>query len=137
MAWGLLVISMGQGAYLALRSNRGGCTNMQAMAATLIDVAREFRGHLQGLPPILAAAFIESRPRTGVLSLVTLVEHDNAEAERQLAHLEMRLESAFQEFSMEFSTIHLRGRSPDEFIPKDALVILDTRQPARPSAGVK
>jgi hypothetical protein len=98
---------------------------MQAMGATVIDVAREFRGYLDKLPTILAAAFIESQPKTGTLSFVTLVERDDPEAERELAEMEMRLESVFQEFSMEFSTIHLRGRDAKQFSPQDALVIWD------------
>ena len=128
MAWGVLPPRGDTWRYLILRFPGSRGTNMQAMGATTIDVAREFQGHLAKLPPIVVAAFIQNLPRAGVLSFVTLVDADDAGAERELASMEMDLEAAFQEHAMEFSTIHLRGRSPSEFIPKDAFVIYRRRE---------
>ncbi len=93
------------------------------MGATAIDVAREFQVRLNKLEHVVAVAFVEYLPARSQLRLTTLLHTDDPEAERQLAQAELDIEDAFREFPLEFSTVHLRGRDPKEFIPDGAFVI--------------
>lgn len=96
---------------------------MQTVAATVIDVAREFQAKLQKVAPILAAAFVEYIPQRSQVLLSTLIDAEDPKAESTLAQIELELEDSFKEFSMDFSTTHLRGRDPKDFIPADAFVV--------------
>ena len=99
------------------------------MGATVVDVAREFQARLRKFEPIVAAAFVE--PTVGnELLLCTLLGSDDPTVDAQLAKMQLDLESTFQEHRFVFSTIHLRGRKPEEFISPDALEVVPARRRA-------
>lgn len=106
---------------------------MQTMGATAMDVAREFQMRLEKVQQILAAAFVEYIPSRNQFMVSTLIDEEDPAAERELAQIELDIEEAFREFSLDFSTVHLRGRKIEEFIPAEALVIY--RRWARPSSA--
>ena len=101
------------------------------MGSTVMDVAREFQMRLPKFGEMIAVAFVEYVPRHNQLRLTILIDRENPDEESNLVQLEMDVEEAFPEISMDFSTIHLRGRDPDEFIPEDAFVVLKRSAHAR------
>jgi hypothetical protein len=106
------------------------------MAATVLDVANSFRARLEEFvrvyEGVVDAAFIEETPNRYQLRLTTLIGRDDNQAENQLARLELDLEQTFKEWSMSFSTIHLRERKAEEFIPTGAFPVIPLGA-ARPS----
>ena len=110
---------------------------MRSMAATAFDVANSFRASLVKLleqyEGVVAAAYIEETPNRYLLRLTTLLGRDDNEAEDQLAQLELDLEQTFKEWSMSFSTIHLRERKAEDFIPKGAFPVIPPSE-ARPTS---
>ena len=114
---------------------------MHGMGATVIDVAREFTVRLQAFgrefEGVLDTAFVEHVPSRNQLRLTTLLARDgDRAAEDSLARLELEVERSFKEIPLAFSTIHLRGRPPADFIPAEALVIFGDSARRRADAVV-
>jgi hypothetical protein len=94
------------------------------LGSTAIDVARDSQKRFSVIGSAIAAAFLVYDPRRNEIRVTTLLEVDDTEVEAKLAQIELDLEEAFQgHFSLDFATIHLRGRDPKAFIPADAFII--------------
>ena len=84
------------------------------------DLGDQLSFDLSGLKPVVAA-FLTVRldTRLGVHVWALLDTRDEA-TEQRLAEAERRLLTFFPEIVFDFSTIHLRGRDPLQFIPAAA-----------------
>ena len=76
------------------------------------------------LPAIRAAYFTSDERRRHRMHFWTLLNEYDEPTERRLVQLESDVEHEFAEdFDFAFTTIHLRGRDPWDFIPQDALIV--------------
>ncbi|MBM4443173.1 MAG: hypothetical protein FJ027_22400 [Candidatus Rokubacteria bacterium] len=107
---------------------------MQTVGATVLDIGHHFLAHLGKLPPIVAAAFVQYDSQRNEITVSTLLDQEDEHAENELASIELSLERTFEDYPMDFETIHLRGRSPDLFIPPDAAVLFRRPAPRRADA---
>ena len=79
---------------------------------------------LQELPAVRAAYFTSGGGRRHGMHFWTLLDQYDEPTERRLVRLESDVEHQFaEEVDFAFSTIHLKGRDPWDFIPQDALIV--------------
>ena len=99
---------------------------MPAVGYTPIDVAREFQHRVAKLEPVVAA-FLQYDQRGNRLTVTTLMENFDHAAEDQLASVEVFLNHTFEDYAFDFSTIHLQGRDPSQFMPAEggSLMVFD------------
>ncbi len=92
---------------------------MPVAVANLKDVMDEFRLHIAALEHITAAycTVDVSPPKVHVW---TLLDARDDQTEDELARAEYKLSRSFSQVDFDFTTIHLRGRSPEQFIPEGA-----------------
>jgi hypothetical protein len=99
---------------------------MHAMGTTVQDVWRDFMGRTEHLAGV-AAYLVQFDVIRNRLSITTLLDRVNLASERELAAIEVRMEREFQDQPLEFSSVHLHGRDPAEFVaaddPSAALVV--------------
>lgn len=107
---------------------------MQTMAASPIDVAKEFQGKIAALSVAFAHATYLHDRNTWVFT--TFFEDMDPEAEDQLARIEAYMVDSFAEFAIEFRTIHLLGRDVSDFIPDGAIPLVAARRLASQRASV-
>jgi hypothetical protein len=98
------------------------------MAATVIDVAREY-GHRIAQLPVELAFMLYDRPRNTIL-FTTFFENVEPKAEDQLAEIDAYMLDSFSEYTFDFHTIHLMGRDVTRFMPDGAVPLTPLRGPA-------
>ena len=95
---------------------------MPTVAANLKDVLDEFKAHVTGLDRIVAAyATVELTPPK--VHIWTLLDERDDATEDELARAEHRVVRSFPQIAFDFTTIHLRGRDPLQFLPQAAYPI--------------
>jgi hypothetical protein len=95
---------------------------MPTMAANLKDVLDEFKVHVTGLDRIVAAyATVELNPPK--IHIWTLLDERDDATEDELARAEHKVLTSFPQIAFDFTTIHLRGRDPVQFLPEAAYPI--------------
>ncbi len=107
---------------------------MQAMAATPVDVLKEFQSKIGGLPMAFAHALYHHDRNT--FAFTTFFEEIESDAEDQLARIETYMVDAFPEYTIDFHTIHLLGRDLANFITDGAIPVSSIRQLAPQRASV-
>lgn len=100
---------------------------MHTVGASVVEIGNQFLYQVTQLPPVVAA-FVEYDSRRNQITLSTLLDKDDPDIEQELARIELALEQRFEDYPFDFSTVHLRGRNPEQFIPNDAA--LTFRRPA-------
>jgi hypothetical protein len=120
--------------HLSLPAKPNRCTNMQSMAATPVDVLKEFQGRISALPVAFAHALFQHDRNTFVFT--TFFDEVESVAEEQLASVETYMVDAFSEYTIDFHTIHLFGRDVMTFIPDGAIPLIRARQSAPQRASV-
>ena len=103
---------------------------MQDVANTLSDIRDQLRFDLGSLK-LVTAAFVTITMGPPKVHVWTLVERRDEDSETQLVRAERRLMTSFPNVGFDFSTIHLRGRDPIQFIPEGAVPVKITDQRAR------
>jgi hypothetical protein len=98
---------------------------MQTMAATVIDVAREFQTRIASLP-LAYAFFLYDRFRNTIV-FTTFFDAIDHKAEDELAGIEGYMIDSFSEFMLEFRTIHLMGRDVEAFVPDGSVPLIARR----------
>lgn len=97
------------------------------MALTLGDILDQFRFDVEALPdllPALVGAFCTySIAPVAKIQIWTLLNRRDLSIERQLAAAERRLRVSFSQVRCDFTTIHLNGREPKQFLPEGAIKI--------------
>lgn len=106
---------------------------MQAVAATAIDVAKEFQSKITGFP--VAFAHVLYLYDRNTLVFTTFFEELESDAEDQLARIEAYMVDSFGEYTLDFHTIHLFGREISDLIPNGAIPLMAPRRLA-PSRAV-
>lgn len=100
---------------------------MRTMATRLGDVVDEFAYHIADLRHVVAAyCTVEMDPPK--IHIWTLLDAREETTEEALADAEHKLTRSFPEVAFDFTTVHLRGRNPAEFIPDGATPIV-TKDP--------
>lgn len=97
---------------------------MPTMAASVIDVAREFQARIARLP-VVSAFFLYDWLRNTIV-FTTVFEEIDPKAEDELARIEAHMLDSFGEYLLDFRTIHLMGRELERFLP-DGAVPLSSR----------
>jgi len=101
---------------------------MPTVAANLKDVLDEFKFRIINLDPLVAAyCTVEMNPPK--LHIWTLIAARHEPTEEQLARAERQVSQSFRQLEFDFTTVHLLGRDPIQFIPESAIPIL-LRDPA-------
>lgn len=90
---------------------------------TLDDVLSQFRYDTRDLPTLVAAYCTVQIDPERKIHVWTLLEHRNEAIERQLASAERHLLETFPQLRFDFTTIHLSGRDPAQFIPDGAIEV--------------
>jgi hypothetical protein len=86
---------------------------------TLRRVRNAFRRTLVGLEHLLAAYFsVQMEPLR--IHAWTLLDARDEETERRIAEAERMLIRSFPDIGFDFTTVHLQGRDPRQFIPQRA-----------------
>lgn len=93
-----------------------------AVATNLKDVTDQFRYELDPLDEVLGA-YLTIRLDPVKLHVWTLLAQRQDSAETAIAEAESRLVSSFPTVAFDFTTVHLRGRDPAQFIPEGAIPI--------------
>jgi hypothetical protein len=101
---------------------------MPTVANTLKDIQDQFRYHLSGMQHV-AAAYCTVQLWPPKLRIWTLLDVRDEETDRALAIAERKLRDSFDKVMFDFSTTHLNGREPMQFIPEGAVLIV-ARHPA-------
>ena len=113
---------------------------MSTMGATVQDVWREFIGRTEYLSNVVAY-LVQYDVLHNRLSMTTLLDEPDVASERELANIELLMERQYQEQPINFSSVHLRGRDPEEFISAAADpyagAALISRSPAHRRASAK
>ena len=93
---------------------------MESLEALQGKLAREV-GDLAAIRAAFLTSENRQRPR---MHLWTLLDQYDEPTERRLVRLESDIEHQFaEEIDFAFTTIHLQGRDPWDFIPRDALIV--------------
>ncbi len=97
------------------------------MALTLGDILDQFRLDVEALPdlvPALVGAYCTySITPVAKVQIWTLLNRRDLTIERRLAGAERRLRVSFPQVRFDFTTIHLNGRDPRQFVPEGAIKI--------------
>ena len=95
-------------------------SRMEPWDALQDKLARE----LGELPAVRAAYLTSDDGRHRRIHFWTLLDHYDEPTERRLVRLESDVEHQFaQDVDFAFTTIHLKGRDPWDFIPQGALIV--------------
>jgi hypothetical protein len=95
------------------------------MALSLTDILDQFRYDVEKLPGLVAAyCTVTLEPTPPTVQLWTILSRRDTGVERQLAGAERRLLEVFPRVRFDFTTTHLLGRDPRQFIPEGAIEIL-------------
>ena len=93
---------------------------MEPCRALQDKLARE----LEELPAVRAAYLTSGQGRSTRVHLWTFLEKYDEPTERRLVRLESDVEHQFaDDHDFAFTTIHLHGRDPRQFVPPDAIVL--------------
>jgi hypothetical protein len=96
---------------------------MRIVATRLGDVLDDFSYHLADLRHVVAAyCTVEMDPPK--IHIWTLLDARDDVTEEALADVEHKLTQSFRQVVFDFTSIHLRDRSPAEFIPEGATPIV-------------
>lgn len=98
---------------------------MVAVATNLKDVEDQLRFDLGPLAHVVVA-YLTIRMDPPQLHLWTLLDTRDEPTEVALAAAECRLMEAFRSIGFDFTTVHLRGRDPRQFIPEGAYPVKAT-----------
>lgn len=104
---------------------RKGVHDMAAVAASPVDVAKEFQSKIGGCSVAYAHGVYLHERKTWVFT--TFFEEIDSEAEEQLSRVESYMVDAFREYAIEFRTIHLFSRDVANFIPQGAIPLIESR----------
>jgi hypothetical protein len=107
---------------------------MQAMAASPVDVAKEFQSKIEDLSVSFAHALYNHDRNT--LVFTTFFDEIESEAEDKLARIEAYMVDTFPEYAIDFHTIHLFGRDLSQFMPEGAMPLMSVRLLAPQRASV-
>ena len=92
---------------------------MLAVATTLKDVQDQLRCDLGPLGHVVGA-YLTVRMQPPQLHIWTLLDSRDEQTEAALAAAECRLMASFRGIGFDFTTVHLQGRDPRQFIPEGA-----------------
>ena len=94
-------------------------SNIVTVATNLKDIEDQLRFDLGPLAHVVAG-YLTIRMDPPQLRLWTLLDTRDEPTEVALAAAECRLMEAFRGIGFDFTTVHLRGRDPRQFIPEGA-----------------
>lgn len=89
------------------------------MATTLKDVQDHLAFDLAGLPHVVGA-FLTVCLEPKQLQVWTLLDQRDPATEQALAMAEGRLATTFSSILFDFTSVHLQGRDPQQFVPEGA-----------------
>lgn len=92
---------------------------MRIVATTLKDIGDQLAFDIAHLEPVVAA-YLTLQLDPLRIHAWALLEGRDRDAEAALARSELRLMRSFGTIKFDFTTIHLQGREPGQFIPADA-----------------
>jgi len=92
---------------------------MKAVATTLKDVQDHLAFDLARLPHVVGA-FLTVRLEPKQLHVWTLLDQRDPATERALAVAEDQLATTFSSIPFDFTSVHLQGRDPQQFVPEGA-----------------
>ena len=92
------------------------------MGAAVSDIKQEFGVRVSNLTHV-TAAYLTAQYEPLRVHVWTLLDAREENTEVALVKAESRLASAFPDVSFDFSTVHLRGRDPLQFIPEGAIAV--------------
>ncbi|MGH7323346.1 MAG: hypothetical protein ACREJ9_01725 [Candidatus Rokuibacteriota bacterium] len=95
---------------------------MAAVATTLKDLQDQFKHDVASLEHLVAAYFTVEMdpPKVHVWTLLDARDEFTAD---EIARAEHKLVAAFPGVGFDFTTVHLRGRDPMQFIPDAAVLV--------------
>ena len=94
------------------------------MALSLADILDQFRYDVDKLPGLVAAyCTVTFEPAPPTVQMWTLLSRRDPDVDRRLASAERRLLESFPRVRFDFTTTHLTGRDPRQFIPEGAIEI--------------
>ena len=104
------------------------------MAVSLNDILSQFRYDLAALPGVVSAYCTFRIEPTPKVHLWTILERRDEDTERRLAAAERRVVESFPRVPFDFTTTHLQGRDPIQFVPEGAIEVI-LRPPASSLTG--
>ncbi len=107
---------------------------MEPMAATPVDVLKEFQNKIEALPVVFAHAVYQHERNTFVFT--TFFDEIASAAEDKLAGIETYMVDSFAEYTLDFRTIHLFGRGVSDCSPDGATPLVRAQQSAPQRASV-
>lgn len=96
---------------------------MPIVGATYKDVSDQLRYYLEPLKHVVAA-YLTISINPAKVHLWTLVDTRDESTDDELARAELKLMASFLTIAFEFTTVHLQGRDPVEFIPEGAIPVI-------------
>lgn len=96
---------------------------MPCVAATLKEIRDQFRLQISDLRRLLATYCTVEMATPATMRIWTILDGREEETEEALARAEINLAETFPQVLFDFTTIHLRGRDPIQFIPDGAVAI--------------
>lgn len=92
---------------------------MRTVATTLRDIGDQLSYDIDQLKPVVAA-YLTLQLDPVRVQVWALLDTRNRDVEAALARSELRLIESFGAIEFDFTTVHLQGREPGQFIPADA-----------------
>jgi hypothetical protein len=89
---------------------------MRTVATTLKDIGDQLSFDIAGLKPVVAA-YLTLQLEPLRVHAWALLDRRDRDAEAALARSELRLTESFGAINFDFTTVHLQGRDPGQFIP--------------------
>lgn len=93
------------------------------MAANLGDLLSQFAYELQSVKGLVSSYCTVQLERPMEVRLWTLLAERDEPSEERLAAAELRIVQSFPMVQFDFSTTHLQGRDPKQFVPAGAIPI--------------
>jgi hypothetical protein len=93
------------------------------MGVSLHDILSQFEYDLVRFSDKITAFCTVDMDRPPKVHLWTLLDHRNEEIEHSITLAERRIRHTFPQVEFDFTTVHLLGRDPLQFIPEGAISV--------------